>query len=162
MTFNEMSKEHNLPTNRDAAYVYAKFKKWYAKRVEECGLTGNPSVFQPTFYWWDNLNARYVALPFAIEPGDLVMFNGKYAVVEGLSESSCTYSNQTMFNEETGKFETMQFMEFPCGLRIRDSNGCSCVANQRDVKFADIPQEIFKLACNKASTCPMMGGKENV
>jgi len=161
MTFNDMSKEHNLPTNRNVAYVYAKFKKWHAKRVEECGLTGNPNVFQPTFYWWDNLDARLVALPFAFEPGDLVMFNGKYAVVDGLSESSCIRSNQTMFNEDTGKFETMEIMEFPCGLRIRDSNGCSGVAAWRDVKFADIPQEIFKLACNRANTCPMMGGKEN-
>ena len=161
MTFDEISKEHNLPTNRNMEYVYAKFKKWYTGRTEECGMAGDPSVFQPTFYWWSILNAEYAALPFAFEPGDLVMFDGKYAVAEGLSESNCIRSNRTMFNEETGKFETMEFMEFPSGLRIRDSNGCSGVAAWRDVKFADIPQEIFKLACNKASTCPLMGGKEN-
>lgn len=27
--------------------------------------------------------------------------------------------------------------------------------------FADIPQEIFKLACDRANKCPMMGGKED-
>lgn len=159
MTFSEMSKEFNLPASRNVEYVYGKFKEWYARRVEECGMTGDHSVFQPTFYWWANLDAKVAALPFAFMPGDLAVLNGKYVVVEGRYEHTTIRQSYTMFNEATGKFETMQYMDIPNSLQVRDSNGASGCVNYTAIKFADIPQEIFKLACNKASTCPMMGGK---
>lgn len=161
MTFDEMSKEFNLPASRSAEYVYGKFKEWYARRTEECGMTGDPSVFQPTFYWWANLNVKVAALPFAFVPGDLAMHKGKYVVVEGRYECTCIGESHTMFNEATGRFEKMQYMDFPNRLQVRYSNGASSCVCYTEIKFADIPQDIFKLACNRASTCPMMGGKEN-
>lgn len=161
MTFSEMSKEYNLPASRSAEYVYGKFREWYIRRTEECGLTGNPSVFKPTFYWWVNLNMKVAALPFAFVPGDLAVYKGKYVVVDGRYQSTSIHTSCTMFNEATGKFETMQYMDFPSHLQVRDSNGASSCVCYTEIKFADIPQEIFRLACNKANACPMMGGKEN-
>lgn len=161
MTFDEISKEHNLPAARNIEYVYGEFKKFYSKKTEEIGMAGDPRVFQPTFYWWASIDAKVAALPFAFSPGDLAVHNGKYVVVVGRLE--CSYNGQraNVFNERTGKFESMHYMEWSQHIQIKYPDGALKLVHCTEIKFADIPQEIYKLACNKANTCPMMSGKEN-
>ena len=161
MTFNEMSKEFNLPAPRNAEYVYGKFNEWYVKSTRECGLAGNPSVFQPTFYWWCNLDAKVAALPFAFAPGDLAVHDKEYVIVVGRMTVNPRHQTHTMFNERTMRYESMKCMDWSLYIQVKNSNGQLKNIHCTALKFAYIPQEIFKLACNKASTCPMMGGKEN-
>lgn len=160
MTFNEICKQCNAKENYNPAEAYGRFCEWYYARARELGLE---DLFRPTYYWWINQSAEYHTVTFIFKPGDLAMYNGDYVVVEGIESdnSKYGYDRTNMFDEDNGKFRAMRVVRWPNGLKIRTATGFITTVEARSLKFADIPQEIFKLACNKASTCPMMGGKEN-
>lgn len=115
--------------------------------------------YQPTlgcgFYEW---MCRGCDSAFIFKPGDLVEHDGRYRVVVRRCPSGVDLTESWRFRY--GKPTLEPWPERMDTVELKDSNGCTSVVNAlvENLEPADIPPEVFALACRKANDCPMMKG----
>lgn len=107
------------------------------------------------FYEW---LSRDCDAAFVFKPGDLVKHDGHYCVVVRRCPSRVDWVNSWRLRSGTPTQEP-----WPDSLNtveLKDSDGRTCVVNAlaEGIEPADIPPEVFALACGRAKECPMMKG----
>lgn len=144
----------------DLGTVYRRFRKWEDKQIDISLENGRPDkpFFKIPYYLWLVEEAKNYAMPFLYEVGDLVRHNGKYCIYEG-AESKTTYREATVFIQEEMCFRSVYIMCAPRLAGYKEASGKSYVDDAECFHPADIPEDIFKLACSKAMECPMLKNK---
>lgn len=115
----------------------------------------NPG-FTCCFHEW---LARAEDSAFIFRPGDLVEYNGRYCVVMDRDARGIGWREKWRIT--TGTTPTKE--DWPqqlTALTVKDADGRIYCPHGRacGLEPADIPPEVFELACRKAKECPMMKG----
>ena len=129
------------------------YREWFAT------MRKTRPGFVCCFYEWMTRDADS-ALIFS--PGDLVKYNGHYCVVaERLTRNvewgiKWRVTGAIPMKEDWPKAMT--------ALNVREANGRLRYVDGLDIHLeqADIPPEVFALACGKANDCPMLKGGHDV
>lgn len=131
------------------ACQYAVYEKWLAEAQRY--LPGTSC----DFYEWLH---RDCDSAFIFKPGDLVKYDGRYCVVTRWNPDGISRANCWCIRNGAPTQETLPMPMTMIGLK--DSNGHTRIADalSKSLEPADIPPEIFALACGKAKDCPMMKG----
>lgn len=113
------------------------------------------SLFSCGFYEW---LSRSCDAAFVFKPGDLVKYNGRYCVVTRRCPSGVDWEDSWRFRYGMPVLEA-----WPKRLNtveLKNSDGTVFIIDVLNgvVEPADIPPEVFALACGKAKDCPMMKG----
>lgn len=112
------------------------------------------SDFDCGFYEW---LCRDRDSAFVFKPGDLVKFDGRYCVVVRRFLGMSWVDNWRMRDGMPTQEPWPQPLDT---VELKDSDGRTSFADALagSIEPADIPPEIFALACGKAKDCPMMNG----
>jgi hypothetical protein len=110
------------------------------------------AAYDCSFYEW---SLREGDPAFLVKPGHLVMLDGAYAVVVGrVFPGICgcwrVRPDGTVANDTAPQTCTK--------VEVRFADGRTSHVDALKLKPADIPAEVFALACGKAADCPMMKG----
>lgn len=116
---------------------------------------GYHSLFSCGFYEW---LSRGCDAAFVFKPGDLVKYNGRYCMVTKRCPSGVDWEGSWRFRYGMPVLEA-----WPKRLNtveLKDSDGKVSIVDVLcgSIEPADIPPEVFALACGKAKDCPMMKG----
>lgn len=106
-----------------------------------------------TFYEW---MLRSADVAFVVKPGDLVKYKGAYCIVKDRTDPSWCNSWQVVAGAVQRTERPQQYRCFNLGFP--DGRVICCDADDRELEPADIPPEVFALACSRAKDCPMMKG----
>lgn len=126
------------------------YEKWLAAVRES--TTG----FNCGFYEW---LSRSCDASFVFKPGDLVKYDGDYCVVVRRRTREVTWVNS--WRLRNGMIVQEPWPQPMREVELKDNDGkvfIVDVLHNRSVEPADIPPEVFALACEKAKDCPMMRG----
>lgn len=131
------------------ARQYAVYEEWLAAVRE------STTSFVCGFYEW---MSRDCDAAFVFKSGDLVKCSGRYYVVVRRRTREVTWVNS--WRLRNGKTVQEPWPNPITEVELKNPDGkvsivdvlCGCI------KPADIPPEIFALACGKAKVCPMMRG----
>lgn len=110
--------------------------------------------FDCDFYEW---LGRSGDAAFVFRPGDLVKHDGRYSVVV----RRCTQSGWMNHWHIRNRMPVQDVWPLPlCAIELKDPDGRTCVVDAlaENIEPADIPPEVFALACGKAKNCPMVKG----
>ena len=104
-----------------------------------------------TFYEW---MLREADSAFVVKPGDLVKYKGVYCLVKDRTDPSWCNSWQVV----AGAVQQVERPQPSCcfNLGFPDGRIVCCNAGDSDLAPAEIPPEVFALACSRAKDCPMM------
>lgn len=110
------------------------------------------ATYECSFYEW---MLRDGDSAFLVKPGRLVMLDGAYAVVV----RRCYPSICRCWRVRTDGTVANDVVPQSCWqVEVRFADGKTSCTDALKLKPADIPAEIFALACEKAANCPMMKG----
>ena len=131
------------------AKQHAVFLEWLA------AVRGSTTSFDCGFYEW---LGRSCDAAFALRPGDLVKYSGVYCVVARRRTREVTWVNSWRLRNGMPVQEP-----WPQPMReveLKDPDGKVFIVDvlNGSVEPADIPPEVFALACGRAKDCPMMKG----
>lgn len=111
--------------------------------------------FDCGFYEWLN---RGCDAAFIFEPGDLVKYDGHYCVVV----QRCPTGISWVYRWRLRNGMTVQdtWPQEVNAVKLKDPYDREYIVNAlaEAIEPADIPSEVFALACRKAKDCPMMKG----
>lgn len=112
-----------------------------------------PDLFSCSFYEWLLRNADTA---FVVKPGDLVKYKGQFCLVKEREPASWCNAWRVIDG-------TVQHVEWPlaiCAIKLEfpDGHTSNYSAESSDLEPADIPPEVFALACKRAKDCPMIKG----
>lgn len=136
------------------ARQYAVYEEWLAAVRES--TTG----FDCDFYEWLD---RGCDAAFVFRPGDLVKSDGRYCVVS--RRCPCGIDWVKSWRLRNGRPVQESWPQPMTDVELKDSNGKVFIVDALAgvVEPADIPPEVFALACEKAKGCPMLkGGRDGV
>lgn len=109
--------------------------------------------FECPFYEW---MLRAADTSFVVKDGDLVKYDGQYCVVRRRFSPDWVAAWRVVGDvvREVRRPQPLRgvSVEFPDGRVV------SCNAEDSSLKPADIPPEVFALACGRAKDCPMLNG----
>jgi len=131
------------------ARQHAVFLEWLAAVHESHPL------FACGFYEW---LCRNCDAAFVFKPGDLVKYDGRYCVVAQRRTREVTWVNSWHMR---GAFTLQEPWPLPIReVELKDPDGKVFVVDalHGSVEPADIPPEVFALACGRAKDCPMLKG----
>lgn len=128
---------------------HAVYEEWLA------AIRTSKPKFYCGFYEWQS---RDCDSAFALKPGDLVKYNGQYCVVIGRRLRNMVWS--TKWRLVDGTPELRDWPKTITAVKLKDTAGEVSIVDVLggSIEPADIPPEIFALACGKAKDCPMMKG----
>lgn len=131
------------------ARQHAVFLEWLAAVHE------HQSTFSCGFYEW---LCRGCDSAFVFRPGDLVEFGGRYCVVVRRRTREVTWVNS--WRIRCGMPVQDSWPQPVTMVELKDADGRVSIPDAlcESIAPADIPPEIFALACGKAKDCPMMKG----
>lgn len=131
------------------ARQHAVYLKWMAA-VHEVH-----STFSCGFYEWQ---CRSCDAAFVFKPGDLVKHDGRYCVVVRRCPSGVDWEKG--WRIRGGEPTQMPWPRPLSTVELKDPDGRTYVVSAlaENIEPADIPPEVFALACEKANGCPMMKG----
>ena len=131
---------------------YKVYLEWLAE------LRASNSDFSCGFYEW---MARQADSAFVFRPGDLVKYNGRYCVVVARLTRNISWINEWRIVD--GKLCREDWPQRVTTLDVKEADGSIHCVNGLDdgLEPADIPPEVFALACGKAKDCPMLKGERN-
>lgn len=111
--------------------------------------------FDCGFYEW---LSRDCDAAFVFEPGDLVKHDGHYCVVVQRCPTGISWVSS--WRLRNGAVVQEPWPQAISTVKLKDPYDREYVVNAlvEDIEPADIPPEIFALACGKAKDCPMMKG----
>lgn len=136
-----------LPENL-LARQHAIYEEWLAA-VREFSTS-----FDCGFYEW---RARSCDAAFIFKPGDLVKVNGLYCMVQKRMHGTTWVNSWRLRNGKPAHVSWPQSLS-TVELKYPDGRTCTVNALAKGIEPADIPPEVFALACGKAKGCPMMKG----
>lgn len=112
-------------------------------------------TFSCGFYEWRN---RMCDAAFVFKPGDLVKHDGRYCVVVRRCPGGVDWEDS--WRLRYGMPALVPWPQRLTTVELKDPDGCTYIVNALagNIEPADIPPEIFALACEKAKGCPMMRG----
>ena len=112
-------------------------------------------TFSCGFYEWQ---CRSCDAAFVFKPGDLVKLDGLYCVVVRRCPDGVDWEDN--WRLRYGMPAMVPWPKQLSTVELKDPNGRTYTVNALagNIKPADIPSEIFALACGKAKDCPMMKG----
>lgn len=95
---------------------------------------------------------------FIFSPGDLVKYNGRYCVVMERNAGSVGWTYKWRIPGDVP--ENKDWPQSLTALNVKEADGRMLCLHGLDagLKPADIPPEVFALACGRAKECPMMKG----
>jgi hypothetical protein len=131
------------------ARQHAVYLKWLAT-VHEYSPT-----FSCGFYEW---RCRSCDAAFIFKPGDLVKYDGRYCVVVRRCPSGVGWANSWRLRYGMPSLGLWPDQMTAVELKDPDGRTYTVDALDRNIEPADIPPEVFALACGKAKNCPMMKG----
>jgi hypothetical protein len=111
--------------------------------------------FECGFYEW---LSRKCDAAFVFKPGDLVKHDGHYCVVVRRCPYGVGWVNSWRLHD---RLIRQAIWPMPLDMvELKDPTGHTYVVNALagNIEPADIPPEVFELACGKAKNCPMMKG----
>lgn len=128
---------------------HAIYEEWLAAVRE--GTTS----FVCGFYEW---LSRDCDAAFVFKPGNLVKYNGRYCAVVRRRTREVTWA--ISWRLRNGKIVREPWPSPMCEVELKDSNGKVFIVDALcgSIEPADIPPEVFALACEKSKGCPMMKG----
>lgn len=126
------------------------YKDWLAT------MKAHISHFECSFYEW---GLRRADTAFTVKPGDLVKYNGTYCVVRERHEPSWIDSWRIVGDIA----QEARWPQPMCSIEVEHPDGSKHCYNAEDggLEPADIPPEVFALACGRAKDCPIMKGGSN-
>lgn len=129
---------------------YAVYKEWLG---EVCKHTPG---FSCGFYEW---MSRDCDSAFVLTPGDLVKYDGRYCVVTRWCPDGISW--EARWRISNGVIEQKGWPFGVSTVELKDPSGRTYTRHVLDgnIEPADIPHEVFALACEKAKDCPMRGGR---
>lgn len=134
------------------ARQYAVYESW----LEEARKY--TTSFSCGFYEW---LCRDCDSALVFVPGELVKHNGRYCVVTRWCPDGISWANSWRMRNGVPKQERWPMQMNTIELKYPDGRR-TCIVNVLDkdmnIEPADIPHEVFALACGKAKDCPMMKG----
>lgn len=133
------------------ARQYAVYEEWLAE------MRKLSTSFYCDFYEW---LSRTNDAAFIFKPGDLVKRDGRYCIV--VRRDTCNMGWVNSWRIRNGKPVQVAWPQSVCEVELKDSDGRLSISHalNKDIEPADIPPEVFALACAKASDCPMMRGAQ--
>ena len=128
------------------------YEEWLAAVRESC------SGFDCDFYEWLSRGGSSGDAAFIFKPGDLVKYNGRYCVVVRRETRNMGYVNS--WRVRNGKPVQRTWPQPACAVELKDPDGHVHTMNalSAGIEPADIPPEVFALACGRAKNCPMVKG----
>lgn len=131
------------------ARQHAVYEEWLA------AVRGESTSFDCGFYEW---LSRCCDSAFVFKPGDLVKHDGRYCVVVGRRVRGAGWV--TSWRLRDGRPTELPWPRSLCEVELKDYDGNVFVADvlHGHIEPADIPPEVFALACGRAKDCPMMKG----
>jgi hypothetical protein len=110
-------------------------------------------LFSCSFYEWQLRNADTT---FVVRPGDLVKYRGVYCLVKDRTDPSWCNAWRVV----DGTVRQAEWPQPLCTINLEFPDGHEgyCNAEDSDLEPADIPPEVFALACGRAKDCPMLKG----
>lgn len=131
------------------AAQYMVYKEWLAE------VRKSNTGFSCCFHEW---LSREEDTAFIFKPGDLVEYKGRYCVVTGRIDLGVGWT--TRWRIVDGTPMNAAWPQQMTTLNIKGADGrVRCVHGlDDDLKPADIPPEVFALACGRAKDCPMLKG----
>lgn len=131
---------------------YAVYEAW----LEE--VRKHTTSFSCDFYEW---LCRDCDSAFVFAPGELVKHGDRYCVVTRRCPGGISWANSWRMRNGVPKQEPWPAQLNTIELKYPDGRR-TCIVNALDkgmnIEPADIPPEVFALACEKAKNCPMMRG----
>lgn len=111
--------------------------------------------FDCDFYEW---LSRTIDAAFIFKPGDLVKYGGRYCMVVRRETRNMGWTNS--WRVRNGKPVQRTWPNPACAVELKDPDGRAYTVNAltESLEPADIPPEVFALACGRAKDCPMMKG----
>ena len=127
----------------------AVYEEWLA------AVRGSTTSFDCGFYEW---LGRSCDAAFALRPGDLVKYSGVYCVVARRRTREVTWV--ISWRLRNGMPVQEPWPQPMREVELKDPDGKVFIVDVLNgpVEPADIPPEVFALACEKAKGCPMMKG----
>lgn len=140
-------------TDKLLARQYAVYEEWLAE------MRKSITSFDCSFYEWLGRGGNGDPA-FIFKPGDLVKHNGHHCVVVRRDTRNMGWTNRWRIRD--GKPVQESGPQPVCVVELRGSDGRALTVHALDANLepADIPPEVFALACSKASDCPMMRGAQ--
>lgn len=131
------------------ARQHAVYLEWLAAVHEGC------STFSCGFYEW---LCRDCDAAFIFKPGDLVKHDGRYCVVTRRCPDGVKWVNSWRLRCGMPTLGLWPQRLNTVELKDPDGHTYTVSALAGNTEPADIPPEVFTLACGKAKDCPMMKG----
>ena len=128
---------------------YAVYKDWLGEVRKHI-----PS-FSCGFYEWLSRNCDSA---FVFKPGDLVKHDGRYCVVTRWFLDGMSWVKRWRIRNGVPEQETWPHQMITVELKDPSGDTRTVSALAGGIEPADIPPEVFALACEKAKNCPMMKG----
>ena len=112
-------------------------------------------TFSCGFYEW---KCRSCDAAFVFKPGDLVKLDGRYCLVVRRCPGGVDWEEN--WRLRYGMPAMVPWPKQLSTVELKDTNGRTYTVSALagNIEPADIPSEIFALACEKAKNCPMMKG----
>lgn len=131
------------------ARQHAIYEEWLA------AIRESRQDFTCGFYEW---LSRSCDAAFVFKPGDLVKHAGRYCVVVQRYLLGAGWVNSWRLRD--GRPTEMPWPKSLCAVELKDSDGSTRLVDvlAGGIEPADIPPEVFALACGRAKDCPMMKG----
>lgn len=131
------------------ARQYAVYEAWLEK------VRKHTPCFSCGFYEW---LCRDCDSAFVFKPGDLVKYDGCYCIVTHWHTEGTSWAKSWRMRNGVPTQETWPTQMNT--IELKDSYGRTRIVNvlSKDLEPADIPPEVFAIACSKAKVCPMMRG----
>lgn len=131
------------------ARQHAVYEEWLAEMHERS------SNFSCGFYEWMSRNGDAA---FVFKLGDLVKHAGHYCVVTQRCPTGITWAND--WRVRNGTVVQEPWPQAIRTVKLKDPYDRTYIVDvlSEDIEPAEIPPEVFALACEKAKGCPLMRG----
>lgn len=116
--------------------------------------------FNCDFYEWRSLGGSSCDAAFIFKPGDLVKNDGHYCMVVRRETRNQGWVNSWRVRD--GKPVHIVWPLPACVVELKYPDGRVYAVNAlaKSIEPADIPSEVFALACERATNCPMIRGAQ--
>lgn len=111
--------------------------------------------FTCCFYEW---MARSADSALIFKTGDLVKYKGRYCVVVRQPNYAAGWERKWRITNITPALEDWPLPLTTLGVKDADGRVCSLRGLDASLEPADIPPEVFALACGRAKDCPILKG----
>lgn len=129
---------------------YRVYEEWLA-HVNR--VASKPGMVGCSFYEW---MLRDADSAFVVKPGDLVKYDGAYCIVKDRTGTDPSWCRSWQVVAGAAQQVDRPLPLCTVNLEFADGHVAYCNAEDPRLEPADIPPEVFALACGRARECPML------